>query len=318
MRKFSTRLNSFLAKSELYWNGKKDISTIDLIERLSNVSGITYVELNYPQHFLNSDMEDIRKALEDSHLKCSGTALRYDDFFCDGSFSNPDPKIRNKAIDITKQAVETTFELGGMLTTMWFAHDGFDYAFQSDYEKAWDLMIEGIRQVAQAYPEAQLSIEYKPYQPRSYSLIGDIGTTLYGIEEVGCKNVGVTLDLCHVMMKKESPAFSLALAAAHKKLRGVHLNDGYSDNDDGLMIGSVHLMQTLEFIYYLKKYNYDGLIYFDTFPIREDPVLECETNIKMFQHLSDFIDDYGTLRIENMIQKGNALESQQMLAQLFK
>lgn len=314
---FSARLNSFLTKPELFWSDKPSPTTIDLLERLSTVTGITHAELNYPQHFRVVDIGSVRQALNSFNLEYSGTALRYGNEFQCGSLSNPNPAIRKRAIDITKRAVETTLELGGLLTTMWFAHDGFDYAFQMDYEKAWSLLIEGIREVAQAYPEAQLSIEYKPYQPRAFSLIGDIGTTLYGIQDVGCPNVGVTLDLCHVMMKRENPACSLALAASHGKLKGIHLNDGYQDNDDGLMIGSVHLMQTLEFIYYLKKYRYSGLVYFDTFPIREDPVKECAANIEMFRLMSDFIDRYGMERVGQIVAKGDALESRHLLKEIF-
>ncbi len=314
----SARLNSFLAQPELYWKDKHTITTTDLLQRLSKVPGITHAELNYPQHFYKTDTKTIKNALRSFGLKYSGTALRYGKEFQNGSLSNFDPAIRRHAIDMTKRAVETTLEMGGFLTTMWFAYDGFDYTFQTDYEKAWQLMTEGIREIALAYPEAQLSIEYKPYQPRAFSLIGDIGTTLYSIEDIGCKNVGVTLDLCHVMMKRENPACSLALAASHGKLKGIHLNDGYQDNDDGLMIGSVHFMQTLEFIYYLKKYKYNGLVYFDTFPIRENPIKECAMNIKMFCLLSDFIDRYGMDKIEQMVEHGNSLGSQMLLETILK
>lgn len=163
------------------------------------------------------------------------------------------------------------------------------------------------------FPNSKISFEYKPYQPRVYSFIGDISTTLMLLDEVGCDNMGVTLDFCHMLMKKENPAYSLALAVRKNRLMGFHLNDGYKDNDDGLMIGSVHLMQTLEFIYYAKRYNYEGINYFDTFPIREDPVKECEMNIKMYKKLNEFIDRIGMDEVEKLINKQDAIAVQDLL-----
>ena len=94
-------------------------------------------------------------------------------------------------------------------------------------------------------------------------------------------NLGVTLDFAHVLFADEMPAYSAALVAKHSKLLGVHLNDGYAKRDDGLMVGAVHPIQTLELLYVLNRVGYDGAIYFDTFPDTTglDPIGECEANI---------------------------------------
>ena len=39
-----------------------------------------------------------------------------------------------------------------------------------------------------------ISIEYKPNEPRSYSLLSDLSTTLLALSEVGKDNLGVTFD----------------------------------------------------------------------------------------------------------------------------
>lgn len=72
-------------------------------------------------------------------------------------------------------------------------------------------------------------------------------------------------------------------------------------------------MQTLEFIYYAKKYSYEGLIYFDTFPIREDPVAECTQNIKTYKALDQIIMDTGMEKIEQLIKERNAVRVQQFM-----
>lgn len=306
--KFAARINS-LKKSPLY----KKISVLDCIEIISKIDGITHIELNYPEHFENIKVEEVKEALIKHNLKLSGIALRYDSKFINGEFTNPNKEIREIAIKETIEAVEICNKLDGEVTTIWLANDGFDYPFQVDYNKALDYEVIALQKVAKMFPNSKISFEYKPYQPRVYSFIGDISTTLMLLDEVGCDNMGVTLDFCHMLMKKENPAYSLALAVRKNRLMGFHLNDGYKDNDDGLMIGSVHLMQTLEFIYYAKRYNYEGINYFDTFPIREDPVKECEMNIKMYKKLNEFIDRIGMDEVEKLINKQDAIAVQDLL-----
>ncbi|WP_078394629.1 sugar phosphate isomerase/epimerase family protein [Shouchella patagoniensis] len=310
---FSTRLNSFKTKKELYFSADQSITTIDLIKRMATVEGLTHVELNYPEHFATHSVQEIKDAIAEMNVEVSGIALRFSGIYDDGEFTNLNEEIRNKAIQTTKEAIEVCQELGGTTTTIWLANDGFDYSFQLDYEQAWVQTVDALRDVAKSYPTMNISFEYKPYQPRAFSLVADLGLSLLMVEEVGEPNVGITLDFCHMLMKKENPAYALALAARKNRLMGFHLNDGYKDNDDGLMLGSVHLMQTLEFIYYAKKYNYEGLIYFDTFPIREDPVAECAQNIKTYKALDQFIIDTGMEKIEELIKERNAMKVQQFM-----
>ncbi len=106
-------------------------------------------------------------------------------------------------------------------------------------------------------------------------------------EGTGAANLGVTVDFCHVLFAGEIPAQVARLAARHSRIMGVHLNDGYGKRDDGLMVGSVHPVQTVELFVELERMGYDGVIYFDTFPDHGglDPVAEGETNILMAERL---------------------------------
>ncbi|MCC3705009.1 TIM barrel protein [Rouxiella badensis] len=313
--KFSSRINSFKSRPELFFD-KDKIDTIDLITRMASVKGLTHVELNYPEHFQLNTLGEIKDAIASSPLALGGIALRYQKHFNEGEFSNPDPKIREKAIEITMEAVNVCRELGGNTVTLWFANDGFDYPFQLDYERAYKDTVDAIKQVVSANPDITFSFEYKPYEPRTFSLIGDVCATLMLIDDVGEDNLGITLDFCHMIMKKENPAYSLFLSAQRNRLVGFHLNDGYGHFDDGLMLGTVHLLQTLEYIYYAKKYKFDGLVYFDTFPSREDPVRECEQNIKMYNALADYIDSVSLEEIDAIIKSQDAIKIQSLLLSL--
>ena len=128
-----------------------------------------------------------RPRLGDLGLSINGFAMRYytNPAFKLGAFTNPDPAVRREAIDLTKAGIDALARAGANLMTLWLGQDGFDYAFQADYAKLWQHEIDGIREVAAHDPECLISIEYKPNEPRSYSLMPDAATTLLAISDVG-------------------------------------------------------------------------------------------------------------------------------------
>jgi sugar phosphate isomerase/epimerase len=281
--RFATRLNSFGSKPDAFWpKGRAKPTPLDLAARAATAQGLTDVDPNYPDH-LGADARFTGDAIRDLGLAVNGLAMRYysNPAFKIGAFTNPDPAVRREAIDLTKRGIDAARAAGSNLMTLWLGQDGFDYAFQADYAKLWADEIDGIHEVAEHDPDCLISIEYKPNEPRSYSLMPDCATTLLAIDEVGLPNLGVTLDFAHVLYADEQPAFAAALIARRSRLLGVHLNDGYAKRDDGLMVGAVHSIQTIELLRQVKKDGFDGPIYFDTFPDLTglDPVQECETNI---------------------------------------
>ena len=281
--KFATRLNSFKSQAESYWPGKNRVTALDLVGRAATVKGLTAVDLNYPDHLEDVSPKDFAGRLKSLGLDLNGFAMRYysEPAFKLGAFTNPDAAIRRKAIDLTKRGLDAMRQAGGDLMTLWLGQDGFDYAFQIDYAKAWDMEVSAIAEVCAHDRGANISLEYKPNEPRAFALLPDIGTTLLAVKEVAAANLGVTLDFAHVLYAGEMPAFAAMLAARHAKLFGIHLNDGYGQRDDGLMAGSVHVFETIELLHVAAGLGYGHAIYFDTFPDASglDPVAECAANI---------------------------------------
>ena len=87
------------------------------------------------------------------------------------------------------------------------------------------------------YSKVPVSIEYKPYEERVHAFIDSFGTAVSILHDVDRENLGVTLDFCHMLMKKENPAFAAAWLLERGKLYNIHLNDGEGSTDDGLMVG---------------------------------------------------------------------------------
>ena len=277
--RYAARLNAF----KIGLPGKPTVA--DMIERASQVPGLDAADLNYPDHFDAHDPATLLALLADKGMAINGLAMRYytDPGFRLGAFSNPDARVRQSSVDITKRGLDALAATGGQVMTLWMGQDGVDYAFQGDYAAMWDQSLDCLAQVCDHNPALDISLEYKPSEPRAFSLMPDLATNLLALRELNRPNTGITLDFCHVLFAGEIPAQSAQLTARHSRLLGVHLNDGYGKRDDGLMVGSVHPMQTLELFVELARQGHDGVIYFDTFPDHSglDPVAEAAMNIRM-------------------------------------
>jgi len=307
--KLATRINSFLPKYD------NDLSSVF---QKFNELGLGYVDLNYPEHVKDFTTSEMKALLKENNLELNGVAVRFREDFVNGELGNNNILISDKALILCKEAADYCRDLGGTTLTIWLGFDGFDYSFQIDYVKVWEQIKNAFIEIADYSPDIKISIEYKPFQPRSYAFIDSMGTTGLMLKEINRENVGITLDYCHMLMKHENPAYAASLFGSKNKLFGVHLNDGYGLNDDGLMIGTVTPIQTLEFLYYIKTYNYDGVIYFDTFPEIEDPVKECEQNIKMIKFYDDLINRLGTEYIEDVVKKNDATKIASLIREFFK
>lgn len=304
---YAGRMNSFIFKGQ---------NVFDAIKAYREMEGMTHLEFNYPEHIEGYDLNEIKEAMGD--MKVNGFAVRWRTFFTDGDFTNPNEELRQKAITMCKEAADICRDLGGNVITLWLENDGFDYPFQMDYEYCWKQVVEAVREVADYAKDMKFSIEYKPFEERNFAMVDSTGMTMYLITEVDRENVGCTLDFCHMLMKHDSPSYGLALAASKGKLFGLHMNDGYGFQDSGLIFGSVNFSLCAEFIYYLKRYNYDGVVFFDTFPIRENAILEAQANIDAFELISKMVEKIGVEEIKKIVSKHDGISAQRLILDMLK
>ncbi len=315
---YATRLNAFKVNAAEIWPGRNRITSLDLLERAAGVPGLSAVDLNFPDHLEFTSPAELRQRLGDLGLGLNGFAMRYysDPGFKMGALTHPDPAWRRKALELTKRGLDTLAESGGSLMTLWLGQDGFDYPFQVDYLLLWDQTAEALSSLAAHNPGIDIAIEYKPNEPRAFSLLPNVATTLLMIEEVGAPNLGATLDFAHMLYANEMPGFSASLVHRKSRLLGIHLNDAYGKRDDGLIVGSVHLAQTLELLFTLDKIGYERAIYFDTFPdaMGLDPVSECSANIAMAEGLFRLIARLrDNAELAAAISRQDAVASQRLL-----
>ena len=315
--RFATRINSFASGASDYWPelaGKPTLAQI--IQRAATVQGLTELDLNYPDH-VGADPLEIAKVVADCGLSVSGLAMRYytNPAFKRGAFTNPDRAVRREAIELTKRGIDAARAMNAPMMTLWLGQDGFDYTFQCDYAALWNDEIAGIAEVATHDVDCLISIEYKPNEPRAYSVLPDAATTLLAIKEVGAANLGVTIDFAHALYADEQPAFAAQLIQRHSRLLGLHLNDGYAKRDDGLMVAAVHEQATLELLREVKRGGFDGAIYFDTFPDASglDPVAECAANIRTVRRMLAAVDAMaGDNRLANAQGEQDPIAAQEI------
>lgn len=292
-----SRLNSMKDRWDLWSTNnndnsddtKKKGSVMEWLQRQSTIPELTCVDFNYPQHFHSHSLSEMKDALAACHLQAGAVCLRYPaEQFALGSFLHPEAQRREEAIQMTLQAAEAALFLGCREVVVWSAFDGYDYPFQIDYREKWQQMVQAFQRCCDAFPQIKFSLEFKPTDENTrFFLVPSTGTALLLCTDVQRDNFGLTMDIGHMLMAGENPAQSIALVAQHKKLFGVQLNDGYTRlaAEDGLLFGSVHPSMALEVMYQLRKANYQGHLYFDTFPQRSDPVKEAIYNIQQVKAL---------------------------------
>ena len=321
LSRFATRLNSFSSAPHLFWPDLSGRPTmLQMAERAARAKGLTDLDLNFPDH-VEGAPKALAQRIGDLGLAVNGLAMRYytNPAFKLGAFTHPEAAVREEAIDLTKRGIDAARAMGADLVTIWLGQDGFDYSFQLDYAQAWDWEVAGIRAVAEHDQACRISIEYKPDEPRARSLLRDAATTLLAIAEAGAPNLGVTLDFAHALYAGEQPAFAAHLIHRKSRLFGIHLNDGYGRRDDGLMVGAVHLRETLELLRQIRRDGYDGALYFDTFPDASglDPVAECEANIATVRRLLGVADRLdGDNRLGEALARQDAVASQAIVNSL--
>lgn len=290
------------------------VTVPDAIRRAASVGGIESLDINYPFWTEGLSVADVRAVLQETHLRALAvTPEIYTREFRGGAFTNPDPKIRQRALDLIAEATEVGYELGVDYVKIWPGQDGFDYPLQADPRRLWELSVEGMQKVAGPHPELPFAIEYKPKEPRTHMFFSDAARTLLAIEDIGLPNVGVLLDFGHALYGGESPAAAAELCLARGRLIDIDLNDNFRGWDDDMTVGSVHLLETIEFLHTLRRAAWDRAWKLDQFPFREDPVEAARASIRMLRALHRVLDRVDDEELAVIQERQDALGAQRLV-----
>lgn len=186
------------------------------------------------------DWKDLKKYTENLGLKIGAINpnLFQDPDYKYGSITNPDPKIRKKAIDHVLECIEIAEVLGSDTISLWLA-DGTDYPGQDDFRDRKKRLEDSLKIIYDELPEnMRLFIEYKFFEPAFYHTdIQDWGMAFLLSTKLGEKAY-VLVDLGHHPLGTNIEQI-IATLLSEKKLGGFHFNNKkYADDD--LTLGSIN------------------------------------------------------------------------------
>lgn len=274
-----------------------ELPLVEMLRLAASTEGSEAVEMDYP--FAPPaciDVRKMRKILDSTGVQiCTLEIDHYSDpKWKYGALTSNRDDIRRSAIDVSKRGMDAALELGVNQINLWLGHDGWDYPMEAEYRAYWDRTVEGIREIAQHSSEIKVCIEYKPKEPRAKSLVGTVGEALLVANTIDLPNVGVNIDTGHSLFAGENLAHSAVLCDRYDRLFYLHLNDNYRDWDHDMIVGTVHLWETLELLYWSNRIGYDGWYTLDIYPYRQDAVKSAELsirNLKLLMSVAKSLDE---------------------------
>src|SRR5271169_2904147 len=172
-----------------------------------------------------------------------------------GSFGNPDPAIRRRALQHTKDSIEIARRLHSRDISMWFA-DGSNYPGTANIRQRKEWFTEVLkRSHAELSPDQRLLIEYKPFEPAFYHTdIADWGMSLLLSRAAG-PQAKVLVDTGHHYAAQNIEQI-VAWLLSEDMLGGFHFNDRrYADDD--LTIGSIDPYQVFRIFHEIRYFEWE-------------------------------------------------------------
>jgi xylose isomerase len=275
------------------------------LEMARAVRGGDGIEPVYPQDFLPDVAESVEMIRQAGMpVSAVNVNVKGDAIFRRGSFTAPDPAVRRQAVDYVKTGMDLAAELGTDMVTCCPLIDGHNYSFEADYMAQWRWLEQGVAEAAGHRSDVRISLEYKPNESRNYIVLGDMGRTLYLCERIGVPHVGVTMDVGHALVAKETPAEMLAIAGQANRLFYVHFNDNGREWDWDMLPSSVNLWDTVEMLFYMERLNWNGWLAYDIVTRDGDPVETMEVGIEAVKIGQELLDRFGCDRMQALIDEG--------------
>ncbi|OPZ22659.1 MAG: Xylose isomerase [candidate division BRC1 bacterium ADurb.BinA364] len=284
---------------------------IALEERLrlaASMEGVSGVEMVYPYE-VGQEAEAARDLVARHSLSIAAinVNVKAEPEFRDGGLTSPDAKIRAKAIEFIHRAKDFALTAGADKVTCCPLSDGYEFNFQADYAKAWNRIVDSLREAASYKTEIPLFIEYKPSETRARCYIDTAAKALLLLHEIGVKDMGVTLDFGHSMYGNENPAEAVSMLAASPFRYYIHINDNNARWDWDFMAGTHHFLDYVEFLFVLMKNGYSDFFTSDTWPTRWDIRKTFEMNARLTNKIWRRLQAIGIEALQARIDAGDYL-----------
>lgn len=303
-------ISAFLGQTKDRFHQYNEPKSFEEKLQLANtIEGISGIEAVFPYEV--PDAEELKKLLQKYNIALSAVNVnvKAEPEFRDGGITSIDGKVRAKAIKFIKDAKDYAKSVGADKVTCCPLGDGYEFNFYCDYGKMWKYLVESFREAGQYLPEIPLFIEYKPSETRGRCFVDTAAKTLLLLNDIGLDEMGVTCDFGHSMYGNENPAEVVAMLAESRYPYYIHINDNDARWDWDYMVGTKHLLDYIEFIYYLQKYEYEDFITSDTSPTRWDIKGTFEVNTRVTTKIWNRLYEIDNTTLDELISKRDYIKT---------
>jgi L-rhamnose isomerase/sugar isomerase len=170
-----------------------------------------------------------------------------DDDYRLGSVTNPDPRIRRKALDHLLECIDVMDATGSRDLKLWFS-DGTNYPGQDSIRARQDRLAEALQAVYERLGEHQrLILEYKLFEPAFYTMdVPDWGTSFAHCLQLGSRAL-VCVDTGH-HAPGTNIEFIVAFLLRAGKLGAFDFNSRFYADDD-LIVGAADPFQLVRILF---------------------------------------------------------------------
>lgn len=290
---------------------KDQLPKEEMLRQAASIPGVSGVELVGTWDITPKNVDEMGDLLAKYGLVCASVLP---DHFSQkrwgrGAFTSRDPSIRKQALDETYAAAEMARKLNCNLVNLWPGQDGYDYPLQGDFINQRRWTIDAVASAAKSFPDIRFTLEYKPKEPRTHSTWARAADTYFVALETGLPNVGVTIDTGHSFVAGENVAEAAVFLSQAGRLFHMHFNDNYRAWDDDMIVGSIHMVEFIELMFWLDEVHYDGWLSMDQYPYREDGKAALQGSVEFLQGLEALLDSKAKAEIRTLIANGEATEA---------
>lgn len=286
---------------------KTIMERLDMAGELANL-GVSGIEAHYPDE-VNFENLDLYKKLEkESGIRLVGVPFShfFDKDFEFGSLSNPDPRVRKKAVAIAAEGLKLVRESTADFAISWPGIDGYTYPLGTPFHWMWNHFEESLAAAMDEIPGVRVAIEPKPYEPAPNNIYRTTAEGILAAQRIEarlthpenrrlldseCILVGLNPEIGHVRMGFEDAAAAYSLVMMEGRLAHTHWNSQPLGNyDQDLNVGVVEWQQAEALLYALKASGYREYFGIDINPERMPVKKAVELNIRAIQIMNDRIE----------------------------
>ena len=267
--------------------------------------GVTGIEAHYPTEVNENNAHLYRRLQEEAGIRLVAIPFAhfFDRRFEFGSLSNPDPVVREHAIEVAVGGLRMVRELQAEVAISWPGMDGYRYLHGTPFMAMWDRFEGAMAEAMDEVPGVRIAIEPKPYEPAANNIYRTTAEGILACQRIegrlthpenrrlleeGHALVGLNPETGHVKMGFEMLPAAFSLTAMEGRLAHTHWNsqpDGNYDQDNNVGVVNPHEAEAL--LYALWALGYEGWYGIDINPENIPVHKAVDLNVRAMRRLKE-------------------------------